>query len=449
MTGIPREEILQRIQNAGVVGAGGGGFPTHAKLSHRVETLIANGAECEPLVRADQQQMASHPEELVRGLLLSMNACGASEGVIAIKEKYHDAEQALRRQLAQQKTKDRVRIHFLPDIYPAGDEFVLAREVSGKIIPEFGLPLDVGLMVCNVSTLIDVTRAVDRKEPVTHRHVTVAGLVKRPSTLRVPIGTPLKSLVESAGGALGPNTTCIVGGPMMGRLAEDPELSVSKTTNMVLVLPDDHPVVLRRQLDLRRQIHLTRAACLKCMMCTEVCPRNLLGHRLFPDRLMRNVAAGVAEDPESFLGAYLCSECGLCATYGCVMGLDPSAMNREMKRRLSAAGLKRPESNVRPERVFGRLRGVPSSRLMARLGLAPYDVPAPFNTSEVPVRRLRVLMKQHAGAPALPVVKKGQLVRANDLLGEIPDGSLGARVHAGAPGIVSSVSDEAVDLEVS
>jgi Na+-translocating ferredoxin:NAD+ oxidoreductase RnfC subunit len=207
-------------------------------------------------------------------------------------------------------------------------------------------------------------------------------------------------------------------------------------------------VVERRLRDARRQIHLTRAACLKCMLCTEICPRNALGHRLYPDRLMRNLAAGIAEDLAAFAGSYLCSECGLCAAYGCVQNLDPCRVNHDMKERLSAAGVPRPGPAVRSERVFGPLRRVPTPRLIARLGLTTYDRPAPVRPFTGRLARLVVPLKQHTGAPARPVVRPGQKVGAGDLLGEIPQGKLGARVHAGAAGVVAAVDDVAVTIDV-
>jgi Na+-translocating ferredoxin:NAD+ oxidoreductase RnfC subunit len=306
----------------------------------------------------------------------------------------------------------------------------------------------VGAVVSNVSTLIDVADAVDRGRPVTHRRVTVGGAVRRPATFRVPVGAPLGALVRAAGGPSVEGARLISGGPMMGALAPDADAPVTKTTSMLLVLPADHPVVLRRLRDPRRQMHLTRSACLKCMMCTEVCPRNLLGHRLYPDRLMRNLAAGVSEDPEAFVGAYLCSECGLCAVYGCVMTLDPCEMNRELKARLGAASVARPgPPGDAAERVYGPMRRVPGKRLIARLGLAEYDVPAPDMEFEVPVPRLRVPLRQHAGAPARPVVEAGQPVEEGDLLGDVPEGKLGARIHAGAAGRVVEILDGDVIIE--
>lgn len=443
-----RESILARVRDAGVVGSGGGGFPTHVKLEARVEVVIANGAECEPLVRVDQQEMAERPGELLRGLRLAMLATGARRGVVALKAKYHAAVERLTETIRRQRLDDLVSLHRLENFYPAGDEFVLVREVLGRTIPEFGLPLDVGAVVSNVSTLLDVAAAVDQGRPVTHRLVTVTGAVREPSTFRVPLGTPLADLVAAAGGATEPRSRWIVGGPMMGALAADEAQPVIKTTSAVLVLPERHPVVQRRLRDAKRQLHLTRAACLKCMLCTEVCPRNLLGHRLYPDRLMRSLAAGVTEDLEAFVGSYLCSECGLCAAYGCVMNLDPAYMNRALKAKLAAAGVPRPAPATRPERVFGPLRRVPLPRLVARLGLTAYDRPAPIRPFERQSRRLVVPLRQHAGAPARPVVAAGDRVAPGALLGERPEGKLGARVHAGAAGRVVEVTGAAVTIEV-
>jgi Na+-translocating ferredoxin:NAD+ oxidoreductase RnfC subunit len=448
MDDVTRKEVLERIRDAGVVGAGGGGFPAHVKYDTRVEVVLANGAECEPLARVDQQRMASEPQKVLRGLQLAMEVTGASRGVVGLKKKYVEAIQALGAAIRSMKLQSSIGLHFLDDTYPAGDEFVLVREVLGKNIPEFGLPLHVGAVVSNVSTLIDVAEAVDLSRPVTHRFVTVGGSVARPSTLRVPVGSPLSALVRASGGPTAEDVRVIVGGPMMGVLAPDPEEPVTKTTSMVLVLPADHPVVQRRLRDVHRQIHLTRSACLKCMMCTEVCPRNLLGHRLYPDRLMRNLAAGVAEDTEAFIGAYLCSECGLCAVYGCVMTLDPCAMNHELKAQLEAAGVGRPEPGGGRLRDFEPIRRVPTRRLIARLGLIDYDRPAPLASFEVKLGRVAVKLRQHAGAAAVPVVAVGQTVIAGDLLADMRNGSLGARVHTGVDGKVADITEQAVVVEL-
>jgi len=443
------EGLLEKIRGAGIVGAGGGGFPTHVKYAASVDTVVANGAECEPLMYTDQSEMARRPDLVVRGLLAAMEITGAGRGIVALKAKYHAAIDALDESIRNKRIGDRVQLYLLNNYYPAGDEFVLVREVLGRVIPEFGLPLHVQAVVSNVTTLINVARAVDEGAPVTRRSVTVHGAVARPSVFEAPIGTPLRLLIEAAGGATVEPYRIVDGGPMMGGLAEDPDRPVTKAMSGILVLPSDHPVVVRREREMKRQIHMTRSACLKCMMCTEVCPRSLLGHRLYPDRLMRNIAAGISEDPQAFVGSYLCSECGLCAVYGCVMTLDPCRMNREIKQVLTEAGVPRPEplSDLRPHRDW-EIRKVPTTRLIARLGLLAYDRPAAPATFEKKPERLVIPLRQHTGAPAQPTVRPGDKVGEGDLIGEIPEKALGARVHASAGGIVAEVSEEAIVIKV-
>jgi Na+-translocating ferredoxin:NAD+ oxidoreductase RnfC subunit len=185
------------------------------------------------------------------------------------------------------------------------------------------------------------------------------------------------------------------------------------------------------------------------MMCSELCPRNLLGHDLYPDRLMRSIAAGVTEDLQAYTGAYLCSECGLCATYSCVMNLDPCAMNAELKTLLGNAGIRRP-SVPRPteSRVFGDVRHVPALRLIARLGLSVYDLPARQAEFSEPVTFVSIPLRQHVGAPAEAQVVAGDAVVIGQLIGEIPKDKLAARVHSSVYGVVREVTAGAVLIDV-
>lgn len=241
MKRVSSKEIIKRIRDAGVVGAGGAGFPTHVKYDAKVEVVVANGAECEPLIRVDRLTMQNHARELVLGMLYAMKAVGAPKGIIGLKAKYKEAALILEEQIKLQGVGDKVSLFKLGDFYPAGDEFVLVREVLKRTIPEYGLPKDVGAVVSNVSTLVDVTRAVEEKRPVTTRKVTVAGTVKDPASFEVPVGTPYEALLNAAGGPSVPDARLIVGGPMMGTLSDDFSGFVTKTTTSLLVLPEDTP----------------------------------------------------------------------------------------------------------------------------------------------------------------------------------------------------------------
>ena len=200
--------IVEKVKAAGVVGAGGAGFPTHVKIAARVDTVIANGAECEPLLHCDQHLMAAHPDEVVEGLRLVMQASGAQQGFIALKRKYRTATAALQAALKRQGA-DNIHFYHLENYYPAGDEFVLVYDVTGRLVPEPGLPLHVGCIVQNVGTLVNIARA-QRDKPVTHRLLTVTGEVHQPKTLQVPIGTTIGQVIQWAGGATFEDFTCLL-----------------------------------------------------------------------------------------------------------------------------------------------------------------------------------------------------------------------------------------------
>src|SRR3989339_549933 len=210
-----KELIIQKVKTAGVVGAGGAGFPTHVKLNASAEIVIANGAECEPLLRVDQQIMAHYPERVIKGLELAMDSTGAGEGVIGIKGKYRKAIEELEKEI--KKSFRKLRIHILGDYYPAGDEQDLTYEVTGKIVPEGGIPIMVGAVVDNVGTLYNIANAVE-DEPVISRCLTIGGAVQNPVTVQARIGTSFRELLELAGGASVSRYALIEGGPMIGEV---------------------------------------------------------------------------------------------------------------------------------------------------------------------------------------------------------------------------------------
>lgn len=446
------EHIVERVRSAGVVGAGGAGFPTHVKLSARVDTVIGNGAECDPLLRCDQHVMARYAGEVVAGLQLAMRATGAKRGIIALKREYAAAIEALTRATAGSG----MELFLMESYYPAGDEFVLVYDVLGRRVPEGGIPLDVGVVVQNVGTLLNVARAM-QGQPVTHRYVTVAGEVANPCTLRVPIGSSLAQVIEWAGGvtysSAGLETAdewkVIVGGPMMGKLASDLAAPVTKTTAGVLVLPANHvvPRDLGRPRD--RWVRRGSATCDQCNDCTVLCPRYLLGHNLRPHEIMRVINYGLTERPALVTAAVLCCECRLCEAYACPLGLSPMAFYQAIKQELAAAGWRnevhrRTEFEPHPFREFRR---VPTRRLLARLDLVQYEHrPAPLDERPLQPAHVRIPLKQHIGTPANPTVKEGQRVEVGDVIGEIPEGRLGARVHASIAGVVRRVADGVVDI---
>ncbi|HOX32101.1 MAG TPA: SLBB domain-containing protein [Spirochaetales bacterium] len=454
------DEIAQRVKNAGVVGAGGAGFPTHVKLAASgIDTVVANGAECEPMLRCDQDLMAAHPELVVRGMRLVAQAVGAKRGIIALKRHYARAiaglEAVLRAQAGSPEAEARPVELFVIEksAYPAGDEFVLVYEVTGRIIPETGLPLDVGCVVQNVGTLANVALAVDEGRPVTHRHVTVNGEVASPRTVRVPVGMSLEQVIALAGGPSLPRGAyaVVVGGPMMGSLARDPAAEyVTKTTSGIVVLPAEGKVArfMSRSPELWRK--RGKASCDQCRDCTILCPRNLLGHGFSPHEIMRAGAYGIAVKNAVITGSVMCCECRLCEAYSCPLELSPMRFYQAYKRQLAASGWKNDKHHRADLSVdaFREGRLVPTERLAERLGvLAYHEAPVGWSEDEVRADRVVIRLKQGVGVPATPLVAVGQGVRLGQVIGEPPEGKLGARVHASIDGRVAAVDEKSVVVE--
>ena len=233
--------LVEQVRKAGVVGAGGGGFPTHVKLAAKADTVIANGAECEPLMHKDAALMESEAATVVRGMRLAMESVGATSGIVGLKAKNRHAVEAAQAACAGGP----VRVHLLGDYYPAGDEYDLVYETTGRLIPPGGIPLQVGAVVCNVETFINIAAAAEGRA-VTHKTLTVAGAVRRPMTITVPLGTSLRECIAAAGGATVPDPVFCVGGMMMGETVEDSDRPVTKTTGGLIVLPRTHRIMARK-----------------------------------------------------------------------------------------------------------------------------------------------------------------------------------------------------------
>ena len=437
------EELIARIREAGVVGAGGAGFPTAVKLGSKPEFILINGVECEPLIQVDQQLAALYAPELLATLDELVKTLGAHKGIFAIKEKYTDAREALTGEIEKYPA---LSIKALGSSYPMGDEQSLVYETLRRIVPEGGIPLAVGALVLNTETLLNIRHALDGL-PVTEKYITVAGAVRKPATFRVPLGLPCSALIQAAGGALTDRPVLIDGGPMMGKVQRNLDAPVTKTSKAVIVLPEDHPVIRSHDHSIGQMLKLARAVCCHCALCSEVCPRSLLGHSLFPDRLMR--LASYNSGCSGAAAAYLCCECRLCE-YACVMGLQPWRLNRELKRRLKDAGIPNPCRSV-PEKArdFREYRKYPTDKLVRQLGLAGYCIPAPLADYTGPVDATYLPLKQHFGAPAQAAIAPGNRVTRGDRIAVMEDGALGADLHASIDGRVRSVDQDIIIIDKS
>lgn len=439
------KKYIERVEDAGVVGAGGAGFPAHIKLNNKADVVIANGTECEPLLRVDQQLMETYPEKLIEGLRIAMKITNAERGVICLKEKYHKAQEILKGVIGSNRN---ISLHLTGNYYPAGDEQQIVYEVTGKVVPLGGIPIDTGAVVSNVSTLLNITAAADNI-PVTGRFVTVAGAVKNPVTLNVPIGTPIKKLVEIAGGLdSSRGYTLILGGPVMGKVEENWMTPVTKTLGGIIVLPSDHSLITKKTSSLEKDARLAKSLCCQCNYCTQLCPRNALGLGVEPHKVMRATGYGRAAAIGDAGTVFGCCDCGLCTYYACNMGLSPGRMVSLIKSGLIKKGVK-PHKKIPMEVSDSReYRKVPVKRFLERLGLGQYDIAAPINTEILKVEEVKIPLKQHIGIPAVPSVNKGDLVQQGDLIGKLEQGKVSANIHASIAGEVISVSDEYIEIKI-
>lgn len=292
-----REEILERIREAGVVGMGGAGFPTHVKLSpkepDKIQYVIVNGAECEPYLTSDYRRMLEEPEKIIEGLKVSLSLFQNAKGIIAVEDNKKDCV-SLFKELT--KNEKNIFVKELKTKYPQGSERQLIYAVTGRAIDSTKLPADAGCIVNNVDTVTAINRAVREGKPLMYRIVTVTGdAIAKPQNFKVRIGMNYHELVEEASGFKTEPEKVISGGPMMGFGMFDLDVPVTKTASALLCLTKDEVSAMEP------------GPCINCGKCVEACPG-----RIVPSRL-----ADFAShyDEESFLkwNGMECCECGCCS----------------------------------------------------------------------------------------------------------------------------------------
>lgn len=296
----PREEIIERIKEAGIVGMGGAGFPTFIKLSpkdpEKIDYVIVNCAECEPYLTSDYRRMIEEPEKLIAGLKVSLSLFPNAQGIMAVEDNKKDCIELLKRLTKEEK---RISVKALKAKYPQGAERQLIYATTGRCIDSSMLPADAGCVVNNVDTVVAICCAVLEGKPLMERIVTVTGdAIKHPCNFKVRIGTNYHELIEEAGGFRVKPEKIISGGPMMGFGIFDLDVPTTKTASALLALSHDDVSSMEP------------TACIKCGRCVEACPG-----RVLPNKLM---VAAIHGDEETFLAlnGMECCECG-CCSYVC------------------------------------------------------------------------------------------------------------------------------------
>jgi Na+-translocating ferredoxin:NAD+ oxidoreductase RnfC subunit len=441
--------LLDKVFAAGLVGEGGAGFPTHIKLNCKVEYLLLNAAECEPLLHTDKYILRNFAGEILEALKETAALVEAGKVFIAVKAVNTEEIASLEKAIAEKKSN--VRIFRLDNYYPAGDEQMLVYDITGRVVPPGQIPLKVGAVVSNAATMLGIYDALSDK-PLTHKFLTVAGRVNKPAVLRVPIGVSFAECIAACGGATLSGFNIIAGGPMMGRVyrgGEAENLPVTKITSGILALPVEGNFIARTDtVSVRQILSRAKSACIQCSFCTDLCPRRLIGHTLYPGKVMRKMAMLDFDKPleadDILRQALICCECGVCETFACPMGLSPRQVNKYVKSRLKGEKFEQKEP-LTPSSMRA-YRKISPKKIMARMGLLDEYSNWSENYIELVPKQVRIPCSQHIGAPAVPVVSAGDTVKCGQLIAKAVEGKPGANVHASIPGRVVS-ADSVIVIE--
>ncbi|MDR2052841.1 MAG: SLBB domain-containing protein [Treponema sp.] len=440
---------MDKVFAAGLVGEGGAGFPTHIKLNCKVEYLLLNAAECEPLLHTDKYILRNFAGEILEALKETAALVEAGKVFIAVKAVNTEEIASLEKAIAEKKSN--VRIFRLDNYYPAGDEQMLVYDITGRVVPPGQIPLKVGAVVSNAATMLGIYDALSDK-PLTHKFLTVAGRVNKPAVLRVPIGVSFAECIAACGGATLSGFNIIAGGPMMGRVyrgGEAENLPVTKITSGILALPVEGNFIARTDtVSVRQILSRAKSACIQCSFCTDLCPRRLIGHTLYPGKVMRKMAMLDFDKPleadDILRQALICCECGVCETFACPMGLSPRQVNKYVKSRLKGEKFEQKEP-LTPSSMRA-YRKISPKKIMARMGLLDEYSNWSENYIELVPKQVRIPCSQHIGAPAVPVVSAGDTVKCGQLIAKAVEGKPGANVHASIPGRVVS-ADSVIVIE--
>ena len=440
--------FIELIQNSGIVGCGGAGFPTHVKYNTTADWFIINAAECEPLLRTDRYLMINESNKLIIAAEQIGKNLGAKNIIIATKKSYKKEIESLQKSI--DALSSNVKIHEMTSFYPAGDEHVIVYEVTGNIIPPNGLPGNVDAVVSNVGTVVATFDAMHGL-PFTDKYLTITGDVAKPLVIKAPIGTTLMECIQRAY----PNKKyfdIIIGGPMMGKFKNFSDIQnevVTKTTSGIIVLPEESYLKKRMDTSVSTILKKAKTACIQCSFCTDLCSRHMLGHPLKPHIIMRKMAfmGNIDEilNDNDINQALLCSECGICDEYACPMGLQPRRINSFLKSLCRKEGIKYEKQNtiINPNKMRD-VRKVPSHRLAMRIGLNDYYETVIDTLEEVHPEKVEILLKQHVGSIATPIVSVGDLVVKGQTVAECTDGVLGASLCASINGTVTEINNSVV-----
>ena len=435
-------------------------------INERCCTVIVSALTDNPLSFAEEYLLQSEWHKIIEGLKLLVTKHQAEKGIIAVSNSNRPVIADLKRCV---EDCDNIDLFFIGDFYPAADQAILIYEITGQPFSGATPAAISGSLVYDLRTVINIYEAVTEGEPVTRRLLTCTGEVALPSLVLGHLGVSFREVIELCGGATIAEYVILSGAPPRGAIITDIDTPVTRSTTTITVLPADNELVKERSQTLGAQIKKCKSVCNQCSFCTELCPVYLLGGKLYPHLIMRQIAYGLAEPEEVILGALLCSECGICAVFACPHKLSPRAVNKEIKERLKQEA--QPESllsgqtnghisgHIADDHINDHINGlisgqlqphsnrdyrkVPFERLADLFSIGPYTEPPKMELLETSPDQVELLFQEMPAADVLPRVKPGEEIAAGSLVAESKM-STGAGLHTSISGKVTFLDKERV-----
>ena len=432
------------LQDHGVVGAGGAGFPSYAKLAAGADLLVINSAEGEPLIYTDFVLMREKMDHIIDGIRAVMDNSEVKHTYLAVKEHravmlgYRDGEEL----------SPGVTVKFLPNVYPMGDEINLIYEATGRLVKPGTLPITSGVIEFNSETAYNICNAVKYNKSVIRKWVTVAGDIDKKYVVNVPIGMKVSDLFARLSITVPETHSVFDGGPSMGRICDTNRAVVTKTTKSLLVLPNHIPATAHKKVAIDDMLRRASSACCGCYRCTDMCPRHSLGYPLEPHKMIRAALSGVVNDaPELVKNATLCCSCGVC-TEVCCQDISPKDVILHLKGILAKNKIRfTPDENTEYTPMEERrYRMISSSRWEDILGVKKFDAVPEFINERLMSQKVEIPMSGHIGAPSIPTVSVGDTVNEYDLIAVAADG-LSLPQYASISGKVTFVSKDKIVIE--
>lgn len=427
-------KLVELMKQASVVGAGGAGFPSYAKIADGADTLVVNAAECEPLTYTDLTLMRHHMPEIIRGVEIVLSETGMERGIVGMKT--HTGKEL--GYTDGQVLGKNVTVCLLPDVYPMGDEISLIYETTGRLVQPGALPITQHVIVYNAETVYNIYRAVTEGSPVTEKWLSIGGDLKQGYIVRVPIGMRISELFEKLGITIPEGHVLIDGGPSMGKIIPLSGSVIRKTTKGLLILPDTIPAVVNQNRSPDEQRKIASSVCCQCSRCTELCPRHMLGYPIEPHRMVRSSVSIAKDDPILIQTAQVCCSCGICSVAACCQGISPRAVINEYKGILAKNRVRfNANGKIYHPHPDRENRMMSSERWKELLGVKRFDKEGKFLPDLMKAGEVVIPMSMHIGAPSVPAVNVGDHVTAGQMIAGAAEGALSVPQYASVTGKVT------------